>query len=208
MKHPFSKINLVNTDDLEQDHEYKGGEADLWHSGSAKKMLGSGWKSYPNTDSYQNGNITATGVKIYGFGKSGKITTFKVDGLDKSVVAGAGVAVSLAQAPKLAPRSPLHPTPSAKQLGLKSMKPVTKVTLRCTNYCFDKVPSTQCPLQPLDLPNCSVIDVGELCDSRGECGLSQILNNCFSSDVYRRIACNLFNTELSHRTEQENDMNK
>ena len=71
-------------------------------------MLGSGWEFYPNTDSYQNGNIKATGVKIYGFGKSGKIMTFKVDGLDKSVVAG--VAVSLKQAPKLAPRSPLHPT--------------------------------------------------------------------------------------------------
>jgi hypothetical protein len=170
-------------------------------------MLGSGWEFYPNTDSYQNGNIKATGVKIYGFGKSGKIMTFKVDGLDKSVVAGDGVAVSLKQTPKLAPRSPLHPTPSAKQPGPKS-KPVTTVTLLCTKYCFDEIPSTQCPHQPWDLPNCSVVDVGELCDSSGECGLSQILNNCFLSDVYRRIACNLFNTELSHRTEQENDLNK
>ena len=189
---------MVNTDDLEQDHEYKGGEGDLWHSGSAKKMLGSGWDSFPNTDSYQNGNIKATGVKIYGFGKSGKVMTFKVNGIKKSAVAGAGFAVSLERSPSLHPTTPSTKQPGPKPVTalarLDNTKPVMKVTPLCTKYCFNEIPSTQCPQQPWDLPHCSAVDVGELCNSVGECGLSEILNNCFLSDVYRRIACNLFNT--------------
>ncbi|KAL3817197.1 hypothetical protein ACHAXA_007740, partial [Cyclostephanos tholiformis] len=59
----------------------QGDSGDLWHSGSALKELRSGSASYPNTDSYQSGNVTPTGVRIYGFGDSGNLMTFRVAGL-------------------------------------------------------------------------------------------------------------------------------
>ncbi|KAL3806354.1 hypothetical protein ACHAXA_007695 [Cyclostephanos tholiformis] len=63
----------------------QGDSGDLWHSGSALKELNSGSATYPNTDSYQGGSVTPTGVRIYGFGDSGNFMTFRVAGLEMSV---------------------------------------------------------------------------------------------------------------------------
>ena len=70
--------------DLEQGRN-TGDSGDLWHSLSKQTSLGPGNHSgkhnatvYPNTDSYQNGIITATGVIISDFSKSGETMTFRV----------------------------------------------------------------------------------------------------------------------------------
>uniref|UniRef100_A0A7S4NEC6 Peptidase M6-like domain-containing protein n=1 Tax=Odontella aurita TaxID=265563 RepID=A0A7S4NEC6_9STRA len=67
-----------------------GDADDLWHGGTAAKMneLGPGREDgegepgpYPNTDSYRNGNIQRTGVRLYDFGPPGEIMSFRVEGL-------------------------------------------------------------------------------------------------------------------------------
>jgi M6 family metalloprotease-like protein len=63
-----------------------GDATDLWHSNSIRKELRSGLlASHPNTNSYQYGVVTPTGLRIYGFSTSGKIMTFMVDGLGPMV---------------------------------------------------------------------------------------------------------------------------
>ena len=66
----------------------QGDSGDLWsRSTSSSTMSGllnelkAGSDQYPNTDSYQNGIVTETGIRIYGFSESGNTMTFKVEGL-------------------------------------------------------------------------------------------------------------------------------
>ena len=62
-----------------------GDAGDLWHSLSKQSVLGPGVQTgkdsatvYPNTNSYQNGIVTATGLIISDFSKSGETMTFRV----------------------------------------------------------------------------------------------------------------------------------
>ena len=71
--------------DLEQGRN-TGDSGDLWHSLSKQTSLGPGNQSgkantttiYPNTDSYQNGIITTTGLVISDFSKSDETMSFRV----------------------------------------------------------------------------------------------------------------------------------
>jgi M6 family metalloprotease-like protein len=111
----------------------EGDSGDFWHFGSELKELRSGSASHPNTDSYQYGDVTPTGVRIYGFGFSGKSMTFRVEGLGMSA-AGAGsadgIAVSLESimtpnpTPKPSTPKPVTASPSSPP---PKQSPVTKV---------------------------------------------------------------------------------
>lgn len=59
----------------------QGDAHDLWHASSAYIELKSGGGQYPNTDSYQDGLVTKTEIKIYGFSPSNQKMTFTVTGL-------------------------------------------------------------------------------------------------------------------------------
>jgi hypothetical protein len=110
----------------------EGDSGDLWHFGSELKELRSGSASHPNTDSYQYGNVTLTGVRIYGFGFSGESMTFRVDGLGMSAAGSGsadGIAVSLESmmTPKPTPKpSTPKPVTAAPTSPLPTSKPVTK----------------------------------------------------------------------------------
>ncbi|KAL3769000.1 hypothetical protein ACHAW5_007826 [Stephanodiscus triporus] len=115
-----------------------GDSGDLWHYGSELKELRSGSGSHPNTDSYQYGNVTLTGVRIYGFGFSDEIMTFRVEGLGMSAAGTGsvdGVAVSLEsiQTPKPTPK-PITPKPVtiAPTSPPPTPKPVTKAPTEVT----------------------------------------------------------------------------
>ena len=59
----------------------QGHEGDLWHAGSVLQELGPGSDAFPNTDSYHDGVITPTGIRIYDFSAGDVTMTFKVEGL-------------------------------------------------------------------------------------------------------------------------------
>lgn len=85
------------------------------------------------------------------------------------------------------------------QPALVSVKPTTKPTyslpdiLPCSDMCFKPLNPDECPsCDPVILPSCSntTLEIGALCESDGECGLEDRLNNCEGSfDVYRRVSC-------------------
>ena len=60
----------------------------------------------------------------------------------------------------------------------------------------DCPPNTYSINNPFFLPNCQIIDVGDLCEGDGECGTNHFLNNCqcgiFFCDVYIKINLNSF----------------
>lgn len=61
----------------------------------------------------------------------------------------------------------------------------------CDDLCLDVLPSDWCPAETseLDLPNCLEVGVGRLCESDGECGTDDALNNCGTYDIYARMVC-------------------
>lgn len=61
----------------------------------------------------------------------------------------------------------------------------------CDALCVDVLPSEWCPDQTsdLNLPNCLEVNVGQLCESDGECELDDALNNCGTYDIYARVVC-------------------
>jgi len=80
-------IALLQADgayDLERGRN-TGDAGDLWHAHSERTFLGPGYDSkevnattYPNSDSYQSGIITSTGIVISDFSESGEIMSFSV----------------------------------------------------------------------------------------------------------------------------------
>eukprot|EP00578_Thalassiosira_sp_NH16_P002060 CAMPEP_0181132974 /NCGR_PEP_ID=MMETSP1071-20121207/31284_1 /TAXON_ID=35127 /ORGANISM="Thalassiosira sp., Strain NH16" /LENGTH=1310 /DNA_ID=CAMNT_0023219349 /DNA_START=58 /DNA_END=3990 /DNA_ORIENTATION=+ len=84
------RVALLGADgryDLERGTN-QGDDGDLWHAGSAMAELSLGEEDdggggvYPNTDSYRDGILGTTGIRIYGFSRSGDVMTFSVEGLD------------------------------------------------------------------------------------------------------------------------------
>ena len=85
------------------------------------------------------------------------------------------------------------------QPALVSVKPTMKPTyslpdiLPCSEMCFKPLNPDECPsCDPVILPSCSntTLEIGALCESDGECGLDDQLNNCEGTfDVYRRVSC-------------------
>ena len=61
----------------------QGDAHDLWHKSSTNVELKAGGDKYPNTDSYQDGLVTETGIRIYDFSSSKGKMSFKVEGLPK-----------------------------------------------------------------------------------------------------------------------------
>lgn len=77
------KVALLSADgnyDLERGVN-QGDVHDLWHALSANKELRSGGNKFPNTDTYQDGVVNATGTRIYGFSASNNVMSFKVEGI-------------------------------------------------------------------------------------------------------------------------------
>ena len=59
----------------------QGDEGDLWHAGSVLKELKPGQDAFPNTDSYRDGEVNPTGIRVYDFSDNGITMTFKVEGV-------------------------------------------------------------------------------------------------------------------------------
>ena len=58
----------------------------------------------------------------------------------------------------------------------------------CDDLCVEALPSALCPVL-LNLPDCMSVGLGSPCESDGECGLDDALNNCGTYDIYVRIEC-------------------
>ena len=53
-----------------------------------------------------------------------------------------------------------------------------------------------CPKNAENLPKCNVVKVGGLCEADGECkNTNKEANNCGESDVYKKVAASLLETE-------------
>lgn len=59
----------------------------------------------------------------------------------------------------------------------------------CDTLCLNELPSTFCPTEMDELPNCLNIEIGHICEASGECATSDSLNNCQTFDVYVRVEC-------------------
>ncbi|KAL7437270.1 hypothetical protein ACHAXM_005573 [Skeletonema potamos] len=73
----------------------------------------------------------------------------------------------------------------------------TVATESCDNLCLTIPPQGQefCPTDP-NLPNCLEVSINEFCESDGECGTSDKLDNCDGTfDIYFRVECG--GTQLS-----------
>lgn len=92
----------------------------------------------------------------------------------------------------LRPTVPLTRRPTVRPSKRPSPDDVATPGL-CAELCFDPVEPDRCPLcDPLTLPSCSdpSLQLGDVCESDGDCGLNDQLNNCEGTfDVYRRVAC-------------------
>ncbi|KAL3781761.1 hypothetical protein ACHAW5_004112 [Stephanodiscus triporus] len=181
-----------------------GDSGDLWHYGSELKELRSGSGSHPNTDSYQYGNVTSTGVRIYGFGFSGEIMTFRVDGLGMSAagtgsVDGVAVSIERIKTPKPTPK-PITPKPVtiAPTSPPPTPKPVTKAPIEVTASSIllpsaltqSKMPVTSLPTLK-STPPTSQSQSTSICDNRcleeiasSECPLTSYeLPDCLQVNV-------------------------
>mmetsp|Transcript_9698 Transcript_9698/g.19100 ORF Transcript_9698/g.19100 Transcript_9698/m.19100 type:complete len:1276 (-) Transcript_9698:108-3935(-) len=81
----------------------QGDADDLWHADSKKKELKPGSSQYPNTDTYQDGSVTETKIRIFGFSPSGDVMTFSVEGFEKGVDKTSAPTSSPTGVPTLAP---------------------------------------------------------------------------------------------------------
>eukprot|EP00956_Cyclotella_meneghiniana_P008557 scaffold11587_cov49-Cyclotella_meneghiniana.AAC.3 len=68
---------------------------------------------------------------------------------------------------------------------------VDSVPVTCDTLCLTELPPAFCPEGMADLPNCLSIEIGEICEARGECATDDSLNNCQTFDVYVRVECGL-----------------
>jgi hypothetical protein len=59
----------------------------------------------------------------------------------------------------------------------------------CDTLCLDELPSSFCPTEMDTLPDCLSIEIGHICEARGECATNDGLNNCQTFDVYVRVEC-------------------
>ncbi|KAL7526970.1 hypothetical protein ACHAXR_001734, partial [Thalassiosira sp. AJA248-18] len=126
------KVALLGADgkyDLERGNN-QGDGGDLWHADSILTELKPSKgikKNYPNTDTYQNGKIDSTGIRIFGFSQSGNVMTFSVEGLGlaaesiisletmfaaSSKVAGAAEVTTTATTPPPTTPRPTTPRPT------------------------------------------------------------------------------------------------
>jgi len=132
----------------------QGDAHDLWHASSSHKELNSGGDVYPNTDSYQDGLITPTGIRIYGFSSSQNTMTFKVTGLQTkrpTTTPSKSPSTSPSQAPIT--RSPTaHPVsspPTNLITGSPSHQSVSAVSDAPTDIpTSDATGSTESPVVP------------------------------------------------------------
>ncbi|KAL9187030.1 hypothetical protein ACHAXT_010750 [Thalassiosira profunda] len=73
------------------------------------------------------------------------------------------------------------------------VEPTQPLPETCDGRCFEPLSPDECPsCDPVELPSCSdaTLPIGALCESDGECGLDELLNNCEGTfDVYRRVPC-------------------
>lgn len=59
----------------------------------------------------------------------------------------------------------------------------------CDDLCLNILPAEWCPDEP-NLPNCLEVAIGEFCESDGECGTDDKLDNCDGTfDIYARVEC-------------------
>jgi len=202
--------------DLERGNNM-GDATDLWHSESIHKELRSGLLApHPNTNSYQHGSVTTTGIRIYGFSASGKYMTFKVDGLGPMLTNSVVDIATTAIPNDISKPAAKSPDVVAAAVSSSSKKPVTIQTppplpvttgqqqqqqqqMMCTkgkDLCLKEILTENCPqLQSSTnrLAGCATVNIGELCIGSCLSSSSLVLNNCpqLSFDVYIRIDCNM-----------------
>lgn len=81
---PFDhyRVALLQADgnyDLEKG--INNGDRMDYYSANSQQLLPGGQRNYPNTDSYQFGELTSTGISIVDISKSAELMTFRVQGL-------------------------------------------------------------------------------------------------------------------------------
>jgi hypothetical protein len=163
----------------------EGDSGDLWHFGSELKELRSGSASHPNTDSYQYGSVKPTGVRIYGFGFSGKSMTFRVEGLDMSAASAGsadGIAVSLESI--MTPKPTPNPsTPRPATVAPTSNPPSPSTIAKAPTKTPSRMPVTSSTTSPRTSPPttrhllCTDLCLEEIASS--ECPLAPYeLPNC------------------------------
>jgi len=87
---------------------------------------------------------------------------------------------------------PVSESPTARPTA-RPTHSLPAIVPSCLDMCFEPLDPNECPsCDPVILPSCSIItlEIGDLCESDGECGLEDQLNNCEGTfDVYRRVPC-------------------
>ncbi len=79
-------------------------------------------------------------------------------------------------------------TPVTTIVVTTNMTTATEDADVCDTLCLDILPPEFCP-EVLDLPSCLEIEVGQVCESDGECATTDQLNNCGTYDIYVRVEC-------------------
>ena len=125
--------------DLEQGIN-NGDSGDFWTPGTT---LGPGPNVYPNTDSYQNGNIVTTGITITDITVSGTGTmTFRVSGLGGN---GGTTTTTTTTPPSTSPPVILPPTPVAPVTNAPVTNPPV-ISAPVTNPPVTNPPVTNAPV--------------------------------------------------------------
>jgi len=79
-------------------------------------------------------------------------------------------------------------TPVTTTVVTTNVTTTTETIDACDTLCLDVLPPEFCP-DVLDLPSCLEIEVGQVCESDGECATTDQLNNCGTYDIYVRVQC-------------------
>lgn len=127
----------------------QGDAHDLWHASSSHTELKSGGDDvYPNTDSYQDGLITPTGIRIFGFSSSKNTMTFEVTGLQTkrpTETPSKSPSTSPSHGPS---RHPVSDAPTNLPTGSPSHQSVPAVSDAPTDIPTSNVTSTKAPVVP------------------------------------------------------------
>lgn len=212
------KVALLGADgsfDLEVGNN-QADDGDLWHASSKLRELKSGNSVYPNTDSYQNGLIRQSGLRIYDFTQSSNKMRFRVEGIPSmpeptkrpssrpsSLPTSKPSTTRPTKLPSSLPTSsPPSAIPTSRPSNVPTRQPTShptenptaepstsRPTHDCDNLCLTPIVESDCPKNLRALRSCSDVQFGDFCEADGECQTDQFLNNCRGYDVYRRHPC-------------------
>ena len=149
------QVSLLSPDgnyDLERGIN-QGDDTDLWSSSSYSTSatnvlmteLKGGSDQYPNTDTYQEGIVIETGIRIYDFSVSDAVMTFRIDGLpeevEEEVVAAATIDSSTSSAASMTTLESEYSAPKNDEPASSSSSSPPPTTQRPTSSAPSQRPS-------------------------------------------------------------------